>query len=76
MTPTASKATALSKIHYAYENTYTDENRKKNNIEIIFGLANFATREGVVDGESDHGRQRNGQLSSWHTAWVGSSLRE
>jgi hypothetical protein len=46
MTPTASKATTLSKFHYTYENTYTDENRKKNNIEIVFcSLANFATGE-------------------------------
>jgi hypothetical protein len=38
MTPTASEATTLSKIHYTYENTYTDENRKKNNIEIVFAV--------------------------------------
>jgi hypothetical protein len=38
MTPTASKATTLLKIHYTYENTYTDENRKKNNIEIVFAV--------------------------------------
>jgi hypothetical protein len=28
----------ISKTHYTYENTYTDENRKKNNIEIVFAV--------------------------------------
>jgi hypothetical protein len=43
MTPTASKATTLSRTHYTYENTYTDEN----------SLANFATREPVSPLKSD-----------------------